>query len=186
MRPLVPLLAVAALVASAGPAGALTLTALPATVSDASGQVTIDIFADVDVIQYDLQIDWDVAYWTLNSVVGADGVVEQDDTNGRIDDVFWDAGLGDPIAAGAVLFSLVMDVVGSPAPPRAVLEVGNLSVVDASFFDRAVLLADPDFDVLVPASDRSENAVVMTPEPAASVLAVAAALLLPALRWTRS
>jgi hypothetical protein len=51
-----------------------------------------------------------------------------------------------------------------------VLEVGNLMAVDGAFFDRAVLLADPGFNALVPAEDRSENAIVMTPEPGAAPL----------------
>jgi len=169
MRSLVVLLGLLLL---APGAWAITLSAVPSVVSASSGQVGIDIVADTDVILYDLQVKWDESYWTLNSF-SADGVVERDDPNGRIDDIFGDVGTGDPIAAGSALFTLLFDVVGSPLPERVVLEVGNLEAVDASFFDRAVLLAEPDFDVVVPNADRSGNALVLTPEPGtASLLAV--------------
>lgn len=167
-----PFVALAGLILLAPGAGAITLSALPSSVSASSGQISIDIAADTDVIQYDLQVQWDPSYWTLNSLNGADGVIEQDDPNGRIDDIFGDVGLGSPIAAGSALFTLVFDVVGSPVPGQVVLEVGNLALVDASFFDRAVLLADPSFNVLVPNADRSGNAIV-TPEPGSAALLAA-------------
>jgi hypothetical protein len=159
------LLVVLALAASAS---ALTLTADPAMVDDTTGQVSIDISVDVSVIQFDLHAAYDTSYWTLNDILGAD-VVEHDDTQGFLNDVFGDVGLGDPIAPGATLFTLVFDVVGSPTPGRTVLEVGNLSNFNA-YFDRTVLLADESYNIHTPNADRSENAIVVTPEPTTAVL----------------
>lgn len=149
------------------PAHGLLLSAVPDQVFAGPGsQVSVDVVADVASIQFDLHVRWDVDYWTLSSIQGA-GTVERDDTRGVIDDLFADVGTGDPIAAGAPLFTLHFDVVGDPSPRRVVLEVGNLSTFPDPIFDpaRSVLLADPDFNVLIPASDRSENALVLTPEP---------------------
>jgi hypothetical protein len=117
-----------------------------------------------DAILFDLHAAWDPGYWLLRGIHGA-GVVERDDAQGFLNDLFGDVGAGDPIPAGVTLFQLVFEVVGSPDPARSVLEIGDLSARDL-FFDRAVLVADSDFQVVGP----TPNSQLLTPEPGSGLL----------------
>ncbi len=155
------------LLAASQPAGAVTISAVPSAVDATGGQLMIEISTDVDALQWDLQAAWDTSYMTLNEILDS-GVVTLE--AGMADDIFGDVGADDPVPAGTALFTLVFDVVGSPLPLREVLEVGNLSAVDPSFYTRTVFIADPDFNILTPNADRSENALVMTPEPSTFAL----------------
>ena len=169
------LLIFVALVGFTAPAAAVPIIANPTIVSASSGQLSIDNSTDIDVIQFDLQAAFDVSYLAFNHLQGAD-FIEIDATQGFIDDIFGDVGAGDPIAAGSTLFTLIFDVVGSPDPARTILEVGDLSSLDPAFFDRAVLVADPDFNVF----GASPNATVTAmPEPSPLAL-MALGLFVPA------
>lgn len=146
---------------------------------------TVDVSVDsLDVLLFDLHVDWDPGFWTLDAIVDAAvdvDFVEMDAAQGYIDDLFGDVGLAPPVGAGEVLFRLRFEVTGDPMPVRTVLEIGDLSMTDA-FFDRAVLVADAGFDTHAP----TPNASIVTPEPGTALLAAGGLVVLAARRRRRA